>query len=79
MRWITAVVLFASAGFVLWRNQPGSHQIVLFPFMDTLAPWTAGDVVAQGHASAALLAALGTVTLVMAVIQTLRDRSTTTP
>jgi hypothetical protein len=79
MRWITPVVLFASAGFVLWRNQPGSHQVVLFPFMDVIAPWTAGDLTAQGHASAGLLAALGAVTLVIAVVQTLRDRSTTSP
>ncbi|MBN1335593.1 MAG: hypothetical protein JXB39_06505 [Deltaproteobacteria bacterium] len=57
--YLTAVLLLAAGGYVLWYNAHHIDSVVLLPFLTTFVPSLEGDLPAQGRVSAIVLFALG--------------------
>ncbi len=65
-----APVLFLCAGAgVAWFNSQHEDRVLAFPFLASLIPSLAGDLGAQGRASALLLAGIGLVLLILALLR----------
>ena len=74
MRFFTPVLLFAAAGFLHVYNPTEQGGVILFPFISTLVPSTAGDPLAQADASKWLLVGLGCLSLVFALWRMRREK-----
>lgn len=74
VRYLPPIVFFVTSMVVHYLNTSRSDRVILFPMMDTLFPSTAGDLAAQGAASVQVLLAVGALTLVFAIVGTMRDR-----
>jgi len=75
MRFFTPVLLFGAAGFLHVHNPTEQGGVVLFPFIGTLVPSTAGDPLAQAHASEMLLIGFGLLSLGFALFRLYREKS----
>ncbi len=62
--YLTAVLLLAAGGYVVWYNAHHLDSVVFIPFLATFAPSLEGDLHAQGRASALVFFVLGGLALV---------------
>lgn len=60
MRFVTPVLFAAAGAWVAWNNS-ASDRILVLPFIDALAPSTAGNPAAQGAVTVAVLFGLAAV------------------
>ena len=67
MRFFTPALLFVAAGFLHVYNPTDQGGVLLFPFISTLVPSTAGDPLAQAEASKWLLVSLGGLALLFSL------------
>ncbi len=75
MRFFTPVLLFGAAGFLHMHNPTEAGGVILFPFISSLVPSTAGDPLAQAHASEMLLIGFGLLSLGFALFRLYREKS----
>ena len=74
MRFLTPIILFASAGFVFWYNQRGGDDVLIFPFITSLWPDAAGDPEKLSRATIALISTVASALLVKDLWITARNR-----
>ena len=74
MRWLTPVVLLSASLIIFWINAQGTEQVLIFSFVPRLFPSTAGDVFAQGQATAALVAGVGLLSLFWQIFVTSQSK-----
>lgn len=75
MRFFTPIVLLAAALFLRIYNPSESGDVLLFPFISTLVPSTAGDPMAQARASELILWAAGALSLALSLWRWRREQS----
>jgi hypothetical protein len=75
MRFFTPVLLLCAAGFLHVYNPTETGGMLLFPFIGTLVPSTAGDPMAQARASEWLLIGFGLLSLAFAVWRMQREKA----
>jgi hypothetical protein len=76
MRFFTPAILLGAAGFLHVHNPTEQGGVIMFPFIGSLVPSTAGDPLAQGHASEMLLIGAGLLSLAFALFHLFREKST---
>jgi hypothetical protein len=75
MRFFTPALLLGAAGFLHVHNPTEQGDVLLFPFIGTLVPSTAGDRLAQAHVSELLLVGFGLLSFGIALFRMFREKS----
>jgi len=74
MRFLTPTVLLGMAAYVHHHNTTTGGRVLLFPFIDKIVPSTEGNPYEMGEASVYLLAGLGVLSLVLAIVGRMRAK-----
>lgn len=75
MRFFTPAILLAAAGFLHVYNPTEQGDVLLFPFIGTLVPSTAGDRLAQAEVTEFLLIGFGLLSFGIALFRMFREKS----
>ncbi|MDP2304837.1 MAG: hypothetical protein Q8P18_02285 [Pseudomonadota bacterium] len=74
MRFITPILFAAAAAYVGWQNGQHTDRVLVLPFLDVIAPATAGDAAAQGALTVQILFGLAVVFALWEGYRMMRDR-----
>ncbi|MDP2314921.1 MAG: hypothetical protein Q8P41_18625 [Pseudomonadota bacterium] len=74
MRFLTPALFAAAAVYVGWQNAQHTDRALVLPFLDVVAPGTAGNVAAQGALSVNILWGLAAVFTLWELFRMRRDR-----
>jgi len=69
--YLTPLLLLGVGGFVLWYNAHHASSVFRLQYLDLVFPSLAGDLPAQGQASAAVFLALGGLALTWRIVRDL--------
>jgi hypothetical protein len=75
VRWLLPFLFAGTALYVGSYNQTHTDRVLLFPFVEAIFPSTTNDPRAQGERSVQLLWGVAGLTLVLAVVDTIRIRA----
>lgn len=74
MRFVTPILFAAAAAYVGWQNGQHTDRVLVLPFLDVIAPGTAGNAAAQGALSVQILVGLAVVFGLREGYRMMRDR-----